>query len=225
MTKFNRGLFTFATLLLLSATGALAFGTINSFGQNAEHERITRHALGCGQPGGPAPDLCFKNKALNDFAGRANSWGAVGAPDNPLNGRISDPKSHCDDGDYHNTPGYPRSAAVAQNAIEQCRQLILTSIAAAVRDAAHLVRDHALVGAEIPTFVTCTFTYTKGRAYCNVLENFGAALHASQDFYSHSNWSDQQDSSKPLSVVLSGRQKVLKHTAPSGGRKALHWLN
>ena len=38
-----------------------------------------------------------------------------------------------------------------------------------------------------------------GRAKCNVLEHFGILLHASQDFYSHTNWTDAADKSAPAS--------------------------
>jgi hypothetical protein len=37
----------------------------------------------------------------------------------------------------------------------------------------------------------------KGRAKCNVLEDFGMALHTAQDFYAHSNWVDIPDRTRP----------------------------
>lgn len=188
-------------LLLMPAQGALAFGTANLLGQNAEHERITRRALGCGVNGGPGANTCFRAKALNDLAGQTGTWGAVGAPDNPVNGRTNDPKSHCDDGDFLAVANYPQSAKSAQAALQQCRNWMSTNINNAVNDAAPLVKNHALVDKEIPTFFDCTFNYVKGRAYCNVLEGFGAALHAAQDFYSHSNWVDQPSSSNPISIT------------------------
>lgn len=46
---------------------------------------------------------------------------------------------------------------------------------------------------------TCTYLGQQGRAKCNVLESMGLALHAAQDFYSHSNWGDQADPNQPLS--------------------------
>lgn len=188
-------------LILIPTQGALAFGTVNLLGQNAEHERITRRALGCNLPGGPGATTCFKDKTLQDLAGRAGTWGAVGAPDNPTNGRTNDPKSHCDDGDFLSVPNYPQTAQQAQAALQECRNWMIANINKAVEDAQPLVKNHSLVDKEIPTVFNCTFNYKAGRAYCNVLEAFGAALHAAQDFYSHSNWVDQPKPNNPISII------------------------
>jgi hypothetical protein len=205
-----------ALLSFIPAQRAIAFGTVNLLGQNAEHERITRHALGCRLQGGPDANACFKDKALQDLAGRTGTWGAVGAPDNPTNGRTSDPKSHCDDGDFLAVSNYPQSAQQAQVALQSCRNWMIINIDKAVDDASALVQNHRLVDKEIPTVFNCTFNYTRGRAYCNVLEDFGAALHASQDFYSHSNWVDQPNPSLPISIT---NPPGLAQSAPSS------WLN
>jgi hypothetical protein len=196
-----KSLVLFAALILIPGQGALAFGTINTFGQNAEHERITRHALGCRQPGGPDDTTCFKKQSLDELAGSAGTFGAVGAPDNPLNGRINDPKSHCDDGDFLPIAGYPQTAQQAQAALQECRNWMTRNIDSAVEAAQPMVSNHRLVDKEIPTVFACSFNYTKGRAYCNVLEAFGAALHASQDFYAHSNWVDQPNPDSPISLT------------------------
>ena len=186
---------------LLWTSNAFAFGTINGFGQNSEHERITRHALGCGLSGGPAADVCFKAKAMQDLAGRSGTWGAVGAPDNPVNGKTSDAKSHCDDADFLPTSGYPHTLHAAELAIYDCRDYMTRSLNEAVTDAAPLIgANHKLVDSQIPTVFNCTFTGGKGRAFCNVLEDFGIVLHASQDFYSHSNWVDQPNGSKATGI-------------------------
>ena len=39
----------------------------------------------------------------------------------------------------------------------------------------------------------CKFDDSADRAKCMVLESFGRALHATQDFYSHTNWVDRPD--------------------------------
>lgn len=187
--------------LLVCASPVFAFGTVHLLGQNAEHERITRHALGCGQAGAPAAGACFLPGALDEVAGRGGTFGAVGAPDHPANGKINDAKSHCDDGDYVAVSGYPQSEATAQAALEACRNYMISSMSAAVAAAAPLVRNGSLVDAEIPTVFNCNFNFTPGRAYCNVLEEFGVVLHAAQDFYSHSNWVDQPDASQPISLT------------------------
>jgi hypothetical protein len=188
-------------LILTPTQGVLAFGTINLLGQNAEHERITRNALGCNLPAGPDANTCFKDKALQDLAGRTGTWGAVGAPDNPTNGRTSDPKSHCDDGDFLSVPNYPQTSQKAQSALQECRNWMITNINKAVEDAQPLVANNRLVDKEIPTVFNCTFNYVRGRAYCNVLESFGATLHAAQDFYSHSNWVDRSNPNNSISIT------------------------
>ncbi len=179
----------------------ILWGTVRILGQNAEHERITRHALGCGQAGGPDANVCFRPGALDEIAGKGGTYGAVGWPDNPLMGKIYDPASHCDDGDYLDTPGYPHPRAQAQGALEACRGTMAAEMNEAVADAARLVKNHALVGSEIPTVFACTFGGSKDRAYCDVLQDFGAVLHAAQDFYAHSNWVDQPDTSKTVGIA------------------------
>ncbi|MBL9096483.1 MAG: hypothetical protein JNK07_06100, partial [Alphaproteobacteria bacterium] len=44
------------TAFLLTSGAALAFGTIHGLGQDAEHERITRHAFTC--PANAPSDGC-----------------------------------------------------------------------------------------------------------------------------------------------------------------------
>jgi hypothetical protein len=182
------------------AGNALAFGTTHVLGQNAEHERITRHALACVAPDGPDVQACFKPKAIAELAGEGGTFGAVGAPDNPVNRRLNDAKSHCDNGDYLDAPGYPRLQSEAQQALIACRAYMIMKLNEAVDDAAALVKDGKLVDAEIPTVIGCSFTFTKSRAWCDVIEDFGVALHTAQDFYAHSNWVDTADATKPVSI-------------------------
>src|SRR6185436_8382374 len=69
----------------------------------------------------------------------------------------------------------------------------------AVRDAAALLDAKGKVDdSQIPTMVACSFGTGKGRAKCNVLEDFGILLHASEDFYSHTNWNDRSDPKSPV---------------------------
>src|SRR3954465_13938971 len=80
-----------------------AFGTINSFGQRSEHERITRAALAC-PPGTKSDGSCFEPRSLDQLAGHAGTFGGVGSPDlDEFFGVFP----HCDDADFFNTPGYP----------------------------------------------------------------------------------------------------------------------
>lgn len=182
--------------LLLAATGgaALAFGTIHGLGQNAEHERITRRALGCGT----GARSCIMPRTLGELAGRGGSFGAVGAPDRgPL---IFQPQAHCDRGDYLPTGRYPQTQRQAQAALEACRAWMDGKMEEAVRDARGLLDDkQRLRPAQVA--LGCAFVGgIKGRAKCNVLEDFGVALHTAQDFYAHSNWVDIPDRSRPLSL-------------------------
>lgn len=90
-----------ATALLCPTTGALAFGSVNIIGQQAERERITRAGLSAYHLG---PDT------LDEIAAKRGSFGAIGAPDRPGRGLINVKSAHCDGGDHLDTPGYPQSA-------------------------------------------------------------------------------------------------------------------
>lgn len=166
---------------LAVAHAALAFGTIHGLGQNAEHERITRHAFA----------KIFGKETLDELAGARGNFGAVGAPDNPARGLMHTKPAHCDGGDYMNVVNYPHSAADARGAIMACRQWMDDHLNKAVDAAAALLKDGRIDDAQIPTHIPCVFTGRPGRAKCNVLEEFGIVLHAAQDFYSHSNWVDE----------------------------------
>jgi hypothetical protein len=167
----------------LTAFQANAFGTINSLGQSAEHEKITRLALA---PFGLGP------RTMSEIAGRSGTFGAVGAPDRPDRGLMSTKAAHCDEGDFLSVPGYPHARADAIASLEGCRDWITRQLQTAVREAGALVDSRGRIrDSEIPTFVSCTYNGQSGRAKCNALEALGLAFHAAQDFYSHTNWTDQ----------------------------------
>ncbi|MCF8505314.1 MAG: hypothetical protein K9G59_10410 [Caulobacter sp.] len=168
---------------LLGAFQAQAFGTIRTLGQNAEHERITRQGLAA-QGFGPL--------TLDELAGKRGTFGGVGAPDRPNRGLMSSSEAHCDNGDWLDVPDYSRPREVAQTALEQCRAYIFARMNEAVADAGKLVEpgDFAINLAEASIAKGCRFNGRKAAAKCNVLEQLGMAFHASQDFYSHTNWVD-----------------------------------
>lgn len=175
-------------ILLTGAAAAVVlltgFGTINGAGQNAEHERITRLALQCG---GQA--ACVQGQTLDELAGADGSFGAVGAPDR--GSLLLSPEAHCDGGDHLATPGYRQSAADARAALEACRAWMAAKLDEAVEDAGELLDDNGRIRSR-HVGLGCTFVGGfKGRAKCNVLEDMGILMHASQDFYSHSNWVDR----------------------------------
>jgi hypothetical protein len=185
-----------AGLTLLCAQPAAAFGTIRGLGQNAEHERITRHALGCGLIG--SVDDCFADKTLQELAGGDNDFGAIGIPDRGQ--LVTANKAHCDSGDYLDIPGYPHSQSEAQAALESCRAWMKENLDAAVNDAGALVDRNGNLRAD-QVKISCIFVgQMKGKAKCNVIQDLGILLHASQDFYSHTNWVDQADSTQPIGV-------------------------
>src|SRR5574338_1252942 len=100
---------------LAFAPAAYSFGTLNSLGQNAEHEHITRAALSD-----------FDPRTLDEIAGRTGSFGAVGAPDSPLRGLLLSSEAHCDNGDYYladasgSAAPYAQTQAEAEEALTRC---------------------------------------------------------------------------------------------------------
>jgi len=187
-------LFVLAGALLLSAGSAFAFGTVNGVGQNSEHERITRHALACTPLS--ATDDCFQDETLVQLAGKDRNFGAIGIPDRGE--LVPENKAHCDSGDYLDIPGYPQGRGEAQAALEACRAWMLAKLDEAVSDARGLVDANGHLR-KSQLAVPCLFVgQIKGRAKCNVIEDFGVLLHTAQDFYSHSNWVDQPDPALPV---------------------------
>jgi len=191
-THFVRGLCVGAALAIVCASPVFAFGTIVGMGQNAEHERITRHALACGAS---IPD-CFQPDSLDALAGGKGNWGAVGIPDRgnliPVN------KMHCDGGDWLDVHGYPQSRDTAQAALEACRSWMVQKLGDAVRDAGRLVNDENNIR-QSQISLPCTFApQIKEDVKCTVIGDFGVLLHASQDFYAHTNWVDHADSTQPI---------------------------
>lgn len=189
-----------ATLLLMViGTSASAFGTVSGAGQDREHEKITRAALECGLA--PSTVKCFQPKSIGELAGAAGTFGAVGAPDQPFRGLITDPVAHCDDGDTFQQfdPLYP--APMLHNSLQLCKARMAINMDRAMLSAGRLLRNGAIDDSQIPTFFSCTFNGSGGRAKCEVLEYLGLTLHASQDFYSHTNWNDAALMGAPLSTV------------------------
>ena len=166
-----------AAATVIACTGtAFGFGTVNMLGQQAEHEKITRTALGCHVNNSTfaKEGLCFQPKSLDEIAGSKGRFGAVGAPDNPANRELTKSEAHCDN-----------------SKLLECRAYIQAQMDLAVAAARPLLRNGRIDDSQIPTRISCTYLRQAGRAKCNVLEHLGSALHAVQDFYSHSNWSDE----------------------------------
>ncbi|MFN8633443.1 MAG: CinY protein [Chloroflexota bacterium] len=193
-----------AALVMLTAAPAppsvQAFGTVNELGQRAEHERITRIALGCA-PGTPSDGSCFEPISLENLAGKDGTFGAVGAPDSDA--QVLSPAAHCDNGDFLDQPGYPRSRAEATAAIQACVDHFRDEFENGITQAADLLDDEDgnVELHEVVLVPSCTFTGgIPGRAKCNVFQAFGRVLHGTQDFWSHSNFGDESDPTKPIDI-------------------------
>jgi len=181
-------------LVLLTPASAEAFGTIDGLGQRREHERITRAALAC-PAGTPSTGDCFEPKSIDQVAGKAGTFGAVGAPDSD---EVFNAAAHCDDADFLSGP-YPRTRAQATDALLNCVRHLRSrfnegaNTAAGLLDTANRIRP-----SEVNLSSDCTFFLgVPGRAKCNAIEGFGRALHGAQDFYAHSNWADEGDAARP----------------------------
>ncbi len=177
------GLVAAGLMAALPATPGWGFGTVSKvpfLGQAAEHEKITRAAL-------PILD----KKTLNELAGESGNFGAVGAPDDPGRTLLMTDEAHCDNGDFLELPPgqtYHQTKEEAKQHLIQCREWMIAHLAAAVRSAGQLAKpDETNMALPCGPFVGTRL----GNAKCNVIEELGLAFHASEDFYSHTNWVDK----------------------------------
>jgi hypothetical protein len=193
---------------LAAAGPAAAFGTTSA--QGAEHERITRLALAC-PAGVPSDGSCFEPKSLDQVAGRTGSFGAIGAPDVD---EILTPAAHCDDADFLNVAGYPRSRAQATAQLQACITHLRGRFGQSVNSAGALLNANGTINAAgVDLRTDCTFVLgVPGRAKCNAIEGFGRALHGVQDFYSHSNWADETNPARAIGLT---NPPGLNRAAPS----------
>ncbi|KAK0726290.1 hypothetical protein B0T21DRAFT_336572 [Apiosordaria backusii] len=201
-----------------------AFGTINEpviLGQHNEHEMVTRLAFQC--PSGQKSDgVCFEPRSLDQLAGYhrdvmglalpgAGFNGAVGAPDT-LDPVPEGPEAHCDDADFVDIPGYPQTRKEANKNLEKCVDHLRARFRQAWVSAEMLVDERRRIQpGEVeltnPFGGDCNFAFESlqinvfARAKCSTLEGFGRALHGVQDFYAHSNWADETDTSQPISEI------------------------
>ncbi len=190
MGILRRGALVASALTLVLPASAGAFGTINGAGQSAEHERMTRAALAC-PAGMKSDDTCFEPATISQLAGRTGTFGAVGQPDVPP---PEGAESHCDDADYLDTATYPISRAAATATLDGCITHLQAQFTESWRRARRILFDgrDVIDPPEVSLSPDCVFAGNGGqRAKCDVLYYLGRALHGVQDFYAHSNWSDQ----------------------------------
>jgi hypothetical protein len=174
---------------------AVAFGTIDGGGQSREHERITRAAVACAAGAGSDGD-CFEPKSIDQLAGHGKTFGDVGSPDRTEAGN---PSAHCDDADFL-AGAYPQTRDEATARLHDCVDHLRGRFREAVDSAAGLLDDEGrIAAAEVDVGTDCALDpASEPRAKCEALEGFGRALHGVQDFYSHSNWADVADASRPI---------------------------
>ena len=181
-----------ATAVLLCAGApapAAAFGTMNAFGFHAEHRQITRGALSCPKAGAQ----CWSEGSLAALAG-GRFGGAVGRPDLTL--LTFSAKAHCDNGD-HMPGGYPRTEEAARKTLERCREWIRQSIERAVAEAGAMLDAEGALRSDALR-LNCGSWWSRRSSKCRAIREFGQALHATQDFYSHTNWVDRPDPDRPI---------------------------
>ena len=204
-----------AIVYLSARTACKPFGTINGFGQHNEHEMITRVSFQCpSNTKSQLPYDCFEPISLSNLAGThvgnipgLGDNGMVGSPDDlPPEG----PQAHCDDADYLDIAGYPRTRAQATQQLQACVDHLRMRFGQAVRGAVRILNASDSIVAnmvELDDEDECdhghreTTDNISDKAKCVVLEGFGRALHGIQDFYSHSNWADLSNPSLPISVT------------------------
>ena len=130
------------------------------------------------------------------LAGSRGSLGAVGQPDHLLE-LYAYPYAHCDGGDYFDRAGYPQTVAEANENIQRCAAVAFQRLNAALGAAGQLVDANGAVRPREADIGHCDLTAEittsgakAGSAKCQVLNQTGRALHAIEDFWSHSNWAD-----------------------------------
>ena len=194
------------------ATPAAAFGSVDLsvIGQKSVHEKLTR-TLSCDADA--AVRNCFEPTSISVLAGGAGTFGAVGEPDNPLDGMPNPAARHCDNIDYGF--GSYQTIDEAQASFDACLDWFQSYMDFAVMSAAGLLSaDGTIDGAATDivnafgsTFNSCSFPDPKkgnssnDSAKCNVLNGLGRALHAYEDIWSHSNWGDVADPAKPVDIA------------------------
>jgi hypothetical protein len=188
-----------------------AFGSVDSaiIGQTAIHEPITR-TLACAA-NDPVPN-CLEHISIGVLAGHSGTFGAVGEPDDPLDGFPNPSARHCDNVDYGY--GNPNPVSEAQKAFDECLDWFQSYMDFAVNSAAGLLNADGTIDAAATDLINalggsynaCSFPDPKkgntsnDSAKCNVLNGFGRALHVYEDVWSHSNWGDFADPKDPVGL-------------------------
>ena len=162
--------------LAVAASSAQAFTPFPIDQGPSEHRRITDAALAC--EGGQAL-ACWSRSSLDRLEV------SLKRPD--ITAITFKNAAHCDGGDLAPEGGPPRGLGPA--ALSDCRDWIRKNLALARAAADGLVDAQ---GAPTRGARDCAWRALKPRTpLCEVDFHLGRALHAAQDFYSHTNWVDR----------------------------------
>ncbi len=174
-------------------------------GQHAEHEKITK-ALSCGADDSVKP--CFESNSMAMLAGSNGTAGGVGLPDR-VTEIIGHGSAHCDDADYLPGKPYQRSdAARAVKAIDDCVDLFGHHIDEALDAAGGLADERGIKSSQSDATDPCPWDLSgsggvevgTASAKCQVINGLGRAMHAAEDFWSHTNWGDRANPNEPVIV-------------------------
>ncbi|CAB4900774.1 MAG: hypothetical protein F2923_02660 [Actinobacteria bacterium] len=207
-----------AALTVLGLVGgsipAFGFGSTDSWalGQNSEHQHITE-SLGIADP-------LWNKKSLILVAGNSGNYGAVAAADRATDSSATLIKGlgpgykHCDDGDWLDIPGYPHNSNSAVAELTKCADYYQYLLDRAVRYAGQLVTPEMKVSESVFTMTSgsgtfkpdtyCAYRFSltpDNNPKCDVLNAFGRSLHVAEDVWSHTNWGDQADPAKSISIT------------------------
>ena len=184
-----------AACLCLTAWGlpAWAFTPFSVERGPSEHRRLAEAALGC-RPG--LAESCWSRAALDRLEV------AIRRPD--ITWITLKEAAHCDGGDL---PGEGAEALI------RCKAWMFDSLDLAVKAADGLV-DAA--GRPVGDARGCAWRVLRPRtALCEVDFHLGRALHAAQDFYSHTNWVD---------APVPATEVSLRNPQGLGGAGPIPWL-
>jgi hypothetical protein len=179
MRSLSRPLTIIALTASLSAVIITAGSPARAFNED-NHSKITKAAL-----------YSWDAKTLKEMVDAKN--GAVVADDHAPYAQFG--PLHCDNADYVGprfADHYPRTRDDANAEFVACVAGAVSRFKKAVTYANDLVDASGKV---IPSAVDlskpCQWDDQLGRAKCNVLEQLGRGWHPIEDFYAHSNWTDQ----------------------------------
>ena len=146
-------------------------------------------------------------RSMRMLAGADGYFGGAGAPDRLGEVLSSSDRAHCDNADawFPQSQGpfgsYPRSFGQRASGLSDCLHLLQRYVGVAVEQAGLLVNSNGQLDApQADLSEDCNVdydpdrnpdkTHDRGWAKCNALIAFGRALHITEDFFSHSNWTD-----------------------------------